>query len=44
MNKKTGVAKPPKERLIIDGSVTIAWCPPDEQDYHSQMVLDALAS
>ena len=44
MSKKKGVAKPPKEGLVIDSSVAIAWCFPDEQDTYSQSVLDALAS
>ena len=44
MSKKKGVAKPPKEGLVIDSSVSIAWCFPDEQDDYSQSVLDALAS
>ena len=32
LSKKKGVAKPPKEGLVIDSSVAIAWCFPDEQD------------
>ncbi|MGC8644519.1 MAG: type II toxin-antitoxin system VapC family toxin [Isosphaeraceae bacterium] len=44
MSKKKGVAKPPKEGLVIDSSVAIAWCFPDERDTYSQSVLDALAS
>ena len=44
MSKKKGVAKPPREGLVIDSSVAIAWCFPDEQDDYSQTVLDALAS
>ena len=44
MSKKKGVAKPPKEGLVIDSSIAIAWCFPDEQDDYSQSVLDALAS
>jgi predicted nucleic acid-binding protein len=44
LSKKKGVAKPPKEGLVIDSSVAIAWCFPDEQDDYSQSVLDALAS
>ena len=44
MSRKKGVAKPPKEGLIIDSSISIAWCFPDEQDEYSQSVLDALAS
>jgi len=44
LSKKKGVAKPPKEGLVIDISVAIAWCFPDEQDDYSQSVLDALSS
>ena len=44
MSEKKGIAKPPREGLVIDSSVTIAWCFPDEQDHYSQAVLNALAS
>jgi len=44
LSKKKGVAKPRKEGLVIDSSVAIAWCFPDEQDTYSQSVLDALSS
>ena len=44
MSKKKGVAMPPKAGLVIDSSVAIAWCFPDEQDDYSQSVLDALVS
>ena len=44
MSKKKGVAKPAKEGLVIDSSIAIAWCFPDEKDAYSQTVLDALAS
>ena len=44
MSKKKGIAKSAKEGLVIDSSVAIAWCFPDEQDAYSQSVLDALAS
>ena len=44
MSKKKGVARPPKEGLVIDSSVSIAWCFPDEQDDYSQSVLDDLAT
>ena len=44
MSKKTGVTTPSKEGLVIDSSVAIAWCFPDEQDDYSQSVLDALGS
>jgi hypothetical protein len=44
LSKKKGIAKPAKEGLVIDSSIAIAWCFPDEQDAYSQSVLDALAS
>lgn len=44
MSKKGVVAKPPKEGLVIDSSIAIAWCFPDERDTYSQSVLNALAS
>jgi predicted nucleic acid-binding protein len=44
LSKKKGVATPPKDGLVIDSSVAIAWCFPGEQDAYSQSVLDALAS
>ena len=44
MSKTKGVAQPPKERLVIDSSVSIAWCFADEQDEYSQSVLDDLAT
>ncbi len=44
MSKKKGAAKPPKKGLVIDSSVAIAWCFPDEQDQYSQSVLDAVGS
>jgi predicted nucleic acid-binding protein len=44
LSRKKAVAKPPKEGLVIDSSVAIAWCFPDEQDDYSQSVLDALSS
>ena len=34
----------PQAGLVLDGSVAIAWCFPDEQDDYSQSVLDALAT
>lgn len=43
MSRKKGIAAKPKDGLIIDSSVAIAWCFPDEQDDYSQSVLDALA-
>ncbi len=33
-----------RARLVIDSSVAIAWCFPDERDTYSQAVLDALAT
>ena len=44
LSRKKAVAKPPKAGLVIDSSISIAWCFPDEQDDYSQTVLDALAS
>jgi predicted nucleic acid-binding protein len=44
LSKKKGVTARPKEGLVIDSSVAIAWCFPDEQDDYSQSVLSALAS
>ena len=35
-------ARPPSG-LVLDGSIAIAWCFPDEQDGYSRSVLDALA-
>lgn len=43
MSKKTAF-RAPKAGLVIDSSISIAWCFPDEQDDYSQAVLDALAS
>jgi predicted nucleic acid-binding protein len=44
VSKKKAAARPPKDGLVIDSSISIAWCFPDEQDEYSQAVLDALAS
>ena len=44
MSKKKAVVKPPRKGLVIDSSIAIAWCFPDEQDAYSQSVLDALAT
>ena len=44
MSKKTGVAKTSTKGFVIDSSVAIAWCFPDELDDYSQSVLDALAT
>jgi predicted nucleic acid-binding protein len=44
LSKKKAVSKSPKKGLVIDSSVAIAWCFPDEQDTYSQSVLDALDS
>jgi predicted nucleic acid-binding protein len=44
LSKKKGIAKAAREGLVIDSSVAIAWCFPDEKDAYSQSVLDALAS
>jgi predicted nucleic acid-binding protein len=44
LSKKKPVTNPRQEGLVIDSSVAIAWCFPDEQDTYSQSVLDALAA
>jgi predicted nucleic acid-binding protein len=44
LSKKKGIATAPKEGLIIDSSIAIAWCFPDENDDYSQSVLDAIAT
>jgi len=38
LSKKKGVTARPKEGLVIDSSVAIAWCFPDEQDEYSHSV------
>jgi predicted nucleic acid-binding protein len=43
LSRKKRAVKPRKTGLVIDGSISIAWCFPDEQDDTSQRVLDALA-
>ena len=44
MSRKKTAAKPPKAGLVIDSSISVAWCFRDEQDEYSQSVLDALVS
>jgi predicted nucleic acid-binding protein len=44
LSKKKAVAKRPPDGLVIDSSVAIAWCFPNEKDDYSQSALDALAS
>lgn len=44
MSKKKTAVRPPNDGLVIDSSISIAWCFPDEQDDYSQAVLDALSS
>ena len=44
MSRKKGIAKVPTEGLVVDSSIAVAWCFPDEQDDYSQSVLDALTS
>lgn len=44
MSKKKGTAKPPLAGVVIDSSISIAWCFPDEKHDYSQAVLDTLAS
>lgn len=41
MSKKKPVAQPSQRGLVIDSSVAIAWCFPDEQAAYSQSVYDA---
>jgi len=43
LSKKKGSTRTIKEGLVIDSSIALAWCFPDEQDAYSQSVLDALA-
>jgi predicted nucleic acid-binding protein len=42
LSKKRSARRPP-EGLVLDSSVAIAWCFPDEKDAYSQSVLDALS-
>jgi len=42
LSKKKGVARVPEGGLVIDSSIAIAWCFPDEKDDYSRSVLDAL--
>jgi predicted nucleic acid-binding protein len=44
LSRKKGGANAPKRGLVIDSSISIAWCFPDEKDLYSQTILDALAS
>jgi predicted nucleic acid-binding protein len=44
LSKKKTLPTPASGGIVIDSSVAIAWCFPDEQDTYSQSVLDALAS
>jgi predicted nucleic acid-binding protein len=44
LSRKKSAAKPPVAGVVIDSSISIAWCFPDEKDDYSQTVLDALAS
>jgi len=44
LSKQKGAAKTLRKGLVIDSSIAIAWCFPDEKDAYSQSVLDALAS
>jgi len=43
MSRKKGIVHAAKEGLIVDSSIAVAWCFPDEQDAYSQSVLDAIA-
>lgn len=44
MSERKRVTAVGKDGLVLDSSVAIAWCFPDERDDYSQSVLDALAS
>jgi predicted nucleic acid-binding protein len=44
LSSKKTVAKAQNEALVIDSSIALAWCFPDEQDDYSQSVLDTLSS
>jgi predicted nucleic acid-binding protein len=44
LSKKKGVAQAPKEGIVIDSSIALAWCFLDEKDAYSQSVLGTLAS
>ncbi len=44
LSKKKAVAQKPTKGLVLDSSIAVAWCFPDEQDAYSQSVLDALAN
>jgi len=44
LSKRKGVVKTLTKGFVVDSSIAIAWCFPDEQDAYSQSVLDALAT
>lgn len=44
MSRTKAPARPARTGVVIDSSVSIAWCFPDEKDQYSQGVLEALAS
>jgi predicted nucleic acid-binding protein len=44
LSKKKAPPGSARKVLVIDSSVAIAWCFPDERDTYSRSVLDALAS
>lgn len=44
MSRKKAASRLRKAGLVIDSSISIAWCFPDEQDKYSQTVLDVLTS
>lgn len=44
MSKKKGSARPSTAGVVIDSSISIAWCFPYENDDYSQAVLNALSS
>ena len=42
MSKRKSAPQSAKKGLVVDSSVAIAWCFPDERDTYSLSVLDAL--
>jgi predicted nucleic acid-binding protein len=44
LSKRNAITKRSLDGFVVDSSVAVAWCFPDEQDAYSQAILDALAS
>ena len=42
MSKRKDISDPATDRLVLDGSIALAWCFTDEWNEYSQSVLDAL--